>query len=124
MAETTYTCIVCPRGCRITVAGEPGAAAGDLTVTGEGCKRGRDYVLAEHTNPVRTLTTTVAITGAPLRRLAVQSTAPVPRELLRDCLAQVNTVQVTAPVRMGDVIVADVCGTGIDVVAARDMAAG
>ena len=124
MAETTYTCIVCPRSCRITVTGEPGAVAGNLVVSGEGCRRGRDYVLAEHTHPVRTLTTTVAITGAPLRRLAVQSTAPVPRELLRECLAQVNAVQVTAPVRMGDVIVADVCGTGVDVVAARDVAVG
>lgn len=117
MAEKTYTCIVCPRGCRITVSD-------DLTVSGEGCRRGRDYALAEHTHPMRTLTTTVVVTGAALRRLAVQSTAPVPRELLRDCLTQVNAVQVTTPVRMGDVIVQDVCGTGVDVVAARDVAAG
>lgn len=116
MAETTYTCIVCPRGCRITVSD-------NLVVSGEGCRRGRDYALAEHTHPMRTLTTTVAVTGSPLRRLAVQSTAPIPRELLRDCLAQVNAVQVTAPVRMGDVIMRDVCGTGVDVVAARDVAA-
>lgn len=116
MTEVTYTCIVCPRGCRITVTD-------DLEVTGQGCRRGRDYVLAEHTHPLRTLTTTVAIEGAPLRRLAVQSTAGVPRELLRTCVARVNEVQVTAPVRMGDVIVRDVCGTGVDVVAARDMPA-
>lgn len=117
MTETTYTCIVCPRGCRITVTD-------DLVVSGQGCRRGHDYALAEHTHPMRTLTTTVAVTGSPLRRLAVQSTAPIPRELLRNCLTRVNAVQVTAPVRMGDVIVRDVCGTGVDVVAARDVTAG
>ena len=119
MAESTYTCIVCPRGCRITVAGEPDA----LEVSGHSCKRGSDYALAEHTHPMRTLTTTVAVEGSSLRRLAVQGTAPVPRELLRDCLAQVNAVRVAAPLRMGDVVLADVCGTGVDVVAARDLPA-
>lgn len=116
MADSTYTCIVCPRGCRITVSDK-------LEVSGQGCKRGLDYAVAEHTHPVRTLTTTVAIKGSSLRRLAVISSAPIPRTLLRDCVAQVNKVQVTAPVRMGDVIVANVCGTGVDVIAARDVPA-
>ena len=119
MAESTYTCIICPRSCRISVSGRPGA----LEVSGHSCKRGHDYALAEHTHPVRTLTTTVAVEGSPLRRLAVQGSSPVPRELLRDCLKQVNAVRVAAPLRMGDVILADVCGTGVDVVAARDVPA-
>ena len=114
MAEKTYTCIVCPRGCRITVSDA-------LEVFGHSCTRGRDYALAEHTHPMRTLTTTVAIEGSAQRRLAVQSTAPVPRELLLECLAQVNAARATAPVRAGDVIVHDVCGTGVDVVATRDI---
>lgn len=113
MEKAEYTCIVCPRGCRITVTG-------DLEVSGNGCRRGRAYALAEHTHPVRTVTTTVALEGSPLRRLPVQSTAGVPRELLRDCIAEVDRTVVAAPVKMGDVIVADVCGTGVDVVAARD----
>jgi CxxC motif-containing protein len=117
MAESTYTCIICPRSCCITVAGEPDA----LEVSGHSCKRGLEYALAEHTHPLRTLTTTVAAEGSPLRRLAVQGTAPVPRELLHDCLAQVNAIHVAAPLRMGDVVLANVCGTGVDVVAARDL---
>lgn len=114
MADRTYTCIVCPRGCRITVSDE-------LETTGQGCRRGQDYAIAEHTHPVRTLTTTVAIEGSPLRRLAVQGTAPVPRELLRECIAQVNATRAKAPICMGDVVVSNVCGTGVDVVAARSV---
>ena len=114
MATTEYTCIVCPRGCRIAVTDE-------LEVTGQGCRRGRDYAIAEHTHPVRTLTTAVAIEGSSLRRLPVQSTSGIPRELLRACIAEVDRTVVQAPVHMGDVIVADVCGTGVDVVAARNV---
>lgn len=112
--ERTYTCIVCPRGCRITVAEGP---EGPVT-SGQGCPRGRDYALAEHVRPMRTITTTVALDGSRARRLPVVGTAPVPRELLRPCLEEVYRVRVEAPVAAGQVVLANVLGSGVDVVAA------
>ena len=117
--ESIYTCIVCPRGCRITVADGP---CGPVA-TGQGCPRGRDYATSEHTHPMRTLTTTVRLEGADIRRLPVVSNSAIPRELLRKCLERVYEARATAPVATGDVIVADVCGTGVDVVAARSVRA-
>lgn len=117
--KRTYTCIVCPRGCRVTVA--EGAAGPEAS--GQGCARGRAYALAEHTHPVRTITTTVALDGSRARRLPVMGTAPVPRELLRACLAEAYRVRVAAPVAAGQVVLANVCGTGVDLVAAASAAA-
>ena len=112
--ERTYTCIVCPRGCRVTVRDD----GGSVTSEGYGCRRGREYAEAEHANPVRTITTTVALAGARARRLPVVGTAPVPKAMLLPCLREVYRARVSAPVRQGDVVVADVLGTGVDVVAA------
>ena len=36
-------------------------------------------------------------------------------------LAALDGVELTAPVRRGQVVLADVCGTGVDVVATRDL---
>ena len=123
MEMAVYTCIVCPRGCRIEVRGERGADPADYEVSGQACPRGAEYASAEHSTPVRTLTTTVATVGSRLRRLAVQSTGPIPRELLAEALAQVHAARVEAPVRAGEAVARDLLGTGVDVVASRDLPA-
>lgn len=123
METAVYTCIVCPRGCRIEVRGEHGADPATYEVSGQACPRGAEYASAEHSAPVRTLTTTVATVGSRLRRLAVQSTGPIPRELLAEALAQVHAVRVEAPVRAGEAIARDLLGTGVDVIASRDLPA-
>lgn len=117
MDKQTVTCIVCPRSCRITVTEGPDG----LSVTGQGCKRGLAFAKNEVTNPMRMLTSTVAIAGAALRRLPVISTAEVPKSQLDECLRAVYALRAEAPVRAGDVLVRDLCGTGVDLVAARSM---
>lgn len=106
------TCIVCPMGCQLTAEVENGVVT---KVEGNQCKRGEEYAKTEVVNPVRTLTTTVrVVNGDPL---PVKSARALPKAKLFDCMAVLKTVTVKAPIAIGTVIVPDVCGTGIDIVA-------
>ena len=109
-------CTVCPRGCRLSVDEEH-----DFRVTGNHCPRGEAYGKAELQNPVRTLTSTVAITGAAYPRLPVKTDRPIPKSRLREAMAVINTLTVAAPVHTGDVLIADLLGTGAALVATRSL---
>ena len=114
--EREIICTVCPRGCRVRVTLN-GTEVTD--VADYGCKRGKEYAAAEATHPVRILTTTVKIADAPYNLLPVRSNAPVPKELQMECMKAIKTVSVTAPVKAGDVVLANICGTGVDIVATK-----
>lgn len=109
-------CIVCPNGCRLRVDEEDG-----YKVTGNACHRGEEYGRNELLHPVRVLTGTVRLHGAELARCPVKTRGPIPKEKLLDAARALCTVDVTAPVQRGDVVLADVCGTGVDVVATRNL---
>jgi len=117
MTEKEVVCIVCPSSCRLTVREENGT----ITVEGNGCKRGIEHGISEFTNPMRMLTSTVVVNGGSLPRLPVISTGEVPKAKLGECLKLLYGVTVSAPIHCGDVIVKDICGTGVDVVASRSM---
>jgi len=114
------TCIVCPQGCRMALTDDPGRP-GQIQVTGCTCQRGRDYAVQEVTAPCRTLTSTVRITGARLPRLPVRTRQPIPKERLTECMALIDRLIVASPVAMGQVLVADLFGTGIPLVASRSL---
>ncbi len=117
-----YLCIGCPLGCRLEVEGD---GHGDVVeVRGFTCKKGKKYGAQEHTDPRRTVTTTVAIKGGVWARLPVKTSAPVPKNMVIDVCAALRPVSLRAPVAVGSLVLGNVLGTGIDVVAARDMAAG
>ena len=109
-------CTVCPRGCHIQVEGE-----GDkiLSVEGQGCKRGQEYASAEFAHPVRILTTTVKMAGVANDLLPVRSNKPLPKEKILACMEVIRAAQVEAPVNRYDVVIADICGTGVDIVATK-----
>ena len=111
-------CIVCPTGCRVRVSGPDG---GHLEISGNECKRGEEYALKEITDPRRTLITTVQIDHGSLRRLPVRTNREIPKQSIFPCMEVINRVRVEAPVRIGQVLVADILGTGADVVATRSM---
>ena len=111
-------CTVCPRGCHITVDGDNNKVN---SVKGEGCKRGLDYATAEFIAPVRILTTLVKINGKENELLPVRSNKPLLKEKLFDCMAEIKKVSVNLPVKMHDVIVKDICGTGVDIVATKHL---
>ena len=109
-------CIVCPKGCHLQVDEDNGYA-----VTGNSCPRGAEYGKTELLHPTRVLTSTVRVEGGLHRRLPVKTTAPIPKELLFQAMEALNGVTLTAPVTVGQVVIHDLLGTGVDVVATRDM---
>ena len=117
--EREIICIVCPTGCRITVSGDDPE---QLAVTGNECKRGKEYALKEITDPTRTLVTTVRINHSRLRRLPVRTSAEIPKQSIFPCMEVINRTEVEAPVEIGQVIIADILGTGADLIATRSMA--
>jgi len=107
-------CTVCPMGCPITVTGE-----GDKIeeVAGYTCKKGLEYAANEFAHPVRILTTTVKTKDEKNPLLPVRSEKPVPKEKIMDCMAEVKKVRINKKINRYDVIISDICGTGIDIVA-------
>ena len=119
MAASTQnlTCIRCPRGCSLTVTLEDGRV---ISVEGNACRRGDIYVRAEVTNPVRTVTSVVPVTGSGIAHMvSVKTAGEVPKSKVLDVVGALADVVVESPVAIGDVILADVCDTGIDVIATR-----
>jgi CxxC motif-containing protein len=113
-----YLCIGCPLGCRLEVEAEDDEI---VEVRGFSCKRGVRFAEQEFHDPRRDVSTTVAIDGARWARLPVKTAAPIPKAQVQALCARLHEVRLEAPVRMGDVVLADVLGTGIDVVATRDL---
>lgn len=119
MIKKEMICIVCPIGCQLEVEGDENSS--DFKVTGNQCKRGVEYAIKEITNPTRILTSTVKIRNAHLNRLPVRTNKPIPKDKIFDCMKEINKVVVTAPIKVGDVVIKNILGTGADVVASRDM---
>jgi len=120
MRVRTITCIGCPMGCRLSVRLADGKVD---SVDGAGCGRGAVYARQECVCPTRMVTSLVRVRGrrAPL---SVKTAQPVPKEMIFECLERIHAAEVVPPVRMGDVIVPDICGTGVDVVATAAIAEG
>ena len=112
-------CTVCPRGCHVTVDGD---GKNVVSVEGYGCKRGLTYAESEYSNPVRILTTTVKVEGRANELLPVRSNVPVPQNKLFECMEIIKKTTVQLPVKRYDVLVKNICGTGVDIVAAKDLA--
>ncbi|MDR1465318.1 MAG: DUF1667 domain-containing protein [Oscillospiraceae bacterium] len=114
-------CVACPLGCalRVTLDGAGNVAA----VEGNTCKRGESYARSECTNPLRSFTGTVRLENGPGPLLSVKSAQPVPKAKLLDCAKALKTVRARAPVAVGDVILPDLAGTGIALVATNRAAA-
>ena len=107
-------CICCPRGCHLKVDDV-------LNVTGNFCPRGERYGKQEVSNPTRIVTSTVRISNAELAMCPVKTKEPIPKGKIFDVMASINKVQLKAPIHVGDVIISDVCGTGVDVISTREM---
>ncbi len=114
-----YLCIECPLGCRIEV--EEDADGNIVDVRGYACNKGKTFAEREHTDPRRMVTTTVAVHGGLWPRLPVRTTTAVPKDRVWAVVELLRPVSVESPVRMGEVVFADIAGTGVDVVASRDM---
>lgn len=109
-------CIVCPKGCHLTVDEENGYA-----VSGNNCPRGEEYGKSEVIAPKRTITSSVKVRGGLYPRLPVKTDKPIPKELIFDAMKLLDEVELTAPVKVGDVVIENVLGTGASFIATRNM---
>lgn len=118
MEKRELTCIGCPLGCSITVT----LNGKEVTsVTGNTCSRGAIYAKKEVTDPTRIVTSSVRVTGGTAPMVSVKTIEDIPKSMIFDCTNALKGITVAAPVRIGDVILPDVCGTHIPVVATKNI---
>lgn len=109
-------CISCPMGCRLTV---DHTDKNNVIVTGNTCPRGAEYAKNEVTAPKRTVTASVRVVGGTIPRVSVKTNAPIPKQHIFDSLNLLKKVTLTAPIEIGDVVLKNVCGCGVDFVATK-----
>ncbi len=111
------TCIKCPLSCSIEIE-----RRGDvLDVKGYECEIGRRYAIEELDNPMRILTTTVAVRNGIHPVLPVRTEREIPKSLLFDAVEILSNIVVEAPIYHGDIIYKNICNTGVNVIASRDI---
>lgn len=108
-------CIVCPKGCRLTVDEQT------LEVVGNNCPRGAAYGKAELTSPTRVITSTVKVEKGDICRCPVRTKGAIPKGKMFDVMSALRKVTLVSPVKIGDVVIPNVCDTGIDVIATRNV---
>lgn len=108
------TCIVCPRGCRLTIDD-------NLNVTGNSCPRGAKYAVDEMTNPKRMITSIVRVKNRENCVVSVKTSVSVPKGLIFKVMEEIEKVSVNAPTHIGDVVIKDVLGTGSDIVITKEV---
>lgn len=109
-------CIVCPMGCHLEVDVD-----NDYQVTGNQCQRGVAYGKKELTNPTRTITSTVKIVGGIYNRLPVKTDKEISKKMIKDVMLLLDSIVVEAPVKMGTVLLENILGTDVNIVASRSM---
>ena len=111
--KRVLTCIVCPRGCGLTVDFKDDGTIDKIN--GFACKRGERYAIDECTAPRRTVTSTVRVSGGGV--LAVKTRESIPKEMVFSVMHEIAKAVAEPTAHIGDVIISDVLGTGVDVVA-------
>ena len=119
MNTRELTCIGCPLGCALTVTMDGDTVS---SVTGNTCPRGDAYARKEVTNPTRIVTSTVRVNGGVCPMVNVKTASDIPKDKIVACTEALKNGVVTAPVKIGDVLLSNVAGTGVDIVAARNVA--
>lgn len=116
----TFTCVVCPNGCDIHAEFE-----GDeiLSIEGFTCPKGRDYVQQEIVDPRRNIATSVLVDGGVLPLVSVRLDRPIPKKEIFRVTEAIDQVRLQAPTTIGQVVLANVCGLGANVIVTKNVAA-
>jgi len=110
-------CITCPKGCVTTAWKEKG----EIRIEGKVCKKGKEYIKQEYIEPRRVLTSTVVVENSPVKRLPVRTREAIPRKKLFAAMDRLAEIRVKPPVKIGEVIIANLLDTGVDVIASDDL---
>ncbi len=119
MSEKTIemTCVVCPIGCNLKVTMDGNGKF--LSVTGNKCLKGAIYAKEEVTEPKRILPTNIKVVGGELPLVSVRTEKPIPKKLLFEAMEVIRTFKVKAPVKRGQILIKNLLGTGVNVIATR-----
>lgn len=118
MEKLNLICIQCPLGCPLVVTVENGQV---VEVEGNTCKRGEIYAKKEVTAPTRTVTSTVKVENGTRTVVPVKTKLDIPKGDIFKCMKEIDAVSMTAPVKIGDIVIENVCGTGVSVVATANV---
>lgn len=108
-------CIICPRGCSLNVE----MTDDNVSVSGNACPKGKEYAVNECTNPVRTVTATVRVSNRRDCMVSVKTVTPVAKDKMMEVMAVLRKTAVVAPVKIGEVILKDICGS--DIIVTKDV---
>ena len=114
--KRTFTCIVCPNGCEIEAEYEGTEVR---SVTGNLCPKGKDYVTQELVDPRRTIATSVRVLGGTMPLASVRLTNAIPKGRIFDAMREINRQTLTAPVKIGDVVIKNLLGLDSDVIVTK-----
>lgn len=120
MEKRELICIGCPLGCMLTVEMEGEEV---VRVSGNTCIRGDNYARKEVTNPTRIVTSTLMVAGGDKPSVSVKTKKDIPKSRIFDCMKAMKGVCVQAPVNIGDVVIENAAGTGVDIVATKKVEA-
>lgn len=111
-------CINCPMGCNLSVEMEDGQV---IQVTGNTCPRGKAYAESECTHPTRMITSILPVNGGEIAMVSCKTASPVDKDKIFEVMDALQGVTIEAPVKIGDVLVPDIAGTGVDIIATKDV---
>ncbi len=111
-------CISCPVGCELDVTLDDGKI---IEVEGNSCKLGLDYAEQEIFDPRRMVASTVRVKNGFHPLVPVYTEKPIPKPRIFEVLAELQDIELEAPVAVNDVVIENVLDTGINVIASRDM---
>jgi CxxC motif-containing protein len=116
----TDICLRCTQGCEVeTVLDDTDEI---LTMNGNRCKLGREYVEQEIRDPRRVLPTSVRVRGGERPLVPVWTPEPMPKGLIMELARETRAIEVEAPVHVGDVIIENWRETGVNLVASGEVA--
>lgn len=118
MNKRELVCIGCPVGCQLEAEIENGEV---IKVTGNTCKRGEEYAKKECTNPTRIVTSSVKVTDGNLDVVPVKTEHDIPKDKIFECVEALKNVVVKAPINIGDVVVQNIIGTGVNIIATKNV---
>ncbi|RXI48290.1 NAD(FAD)-dependent dehydrogenase [Clostridium tetani] len=118
MEERILTCIGCPMGCNLNVKLENGEV---VDVKGNSCGIGINYAKKECTNPKRIVTSSVYIEDGEIDILPVKTEQDIPKNKINECMKSLKGLTVKAPIKIGDIILENICDTGVNIIATRSI---
>lgn len=108
-------CQGCTLGCSLKVEKNNN----EIVVTGNLCKKGDMYGRQEFQKPARTILYKVKVKNGDFSTVPVKSSSKVSKEIYNEIMEVLKNVEIEAPFGIGEVVIENIAGTGIDILSTR-----